>query len=118
MVKTFKWRVERAVQPSLEFRVITAQFGDGYKQVSSDGINNLDESWSITTPASLREARDIKAFFLEHKGVKSFLWTHRSVSLDYTPALILHMYNNQLNSMWSLVHLYDHMRAYNRGVNG
>ena len=75
MVKTFKWRVERAVQPSLEFRVITAQFGDGYKQVSSDGINNLDESWSITTPVSLREARDIKAFFLEHKGVKSFLWT-------------------------------------------
>lgn len=75
MVKTFKWRVERAVAPSLEYKVIKAQFGDGYAQTSSDGINNLSESWSITLPASLREAREIKTFFAEHKGFKSFLWT-------------------------------------------
>ena len=75
MVKTFKWRIERAISPTLEFRVITSQFGDGYAQTSSDGINNLAESWDITLPASLRDARDIRNFFLEHKGVKSFLWT-------------------------------------------
>lgn len=75
MVKTFKWRIERSVTPTLEYKVITSQFGDGYAQTSSDGINNLNESWSITTNAQTRDAKEIKAFFDEHKGVKSFLWT-------------------------------------------
>lgn len=75
MAKTFEWRVERSISPNLEFKKITAQFGDGYAQESSDGINNLDESWSIKTHADTEVAREIIAFLKEHKGVKSFFWT-------------------------------------------
>lgn len=75
MAKTFKWRVERAIAPTLDFKVITAQFGDGYTQTSSDGINNLAEQWAITTHGSTEETKQMIAFFKEHKGVKSFFWT-------------------------------------------
>jgi len=75
MALTFGWRIEREVTPTIQYKVITAQFGDGYKQTSSDGINNTEESWSIKTHATTSVAKEIKAFFDYHKGVKSFYWT-------------------------------------------
>lgn len=73
-IKTFTWNVERDVTPTIQYRVVTAQFGDGYKQESADGINTKDESYAITTNAREPVAKEIMAFFDELKGVKSFLW--------------------------------------------
>lgn len=75
MAETFTWKLERDIAPTIKYKVIEAQFGDGYKQTSSDGINNTDESWSIKTHATTRVAKEIKAFFDRHKGVTSFYWT-------------------------------------------
>lgn len=75
MVKTFKWRIERDFDPTIEYRVITAQFGDGYRQTSTEGINVKNESYSIKLHAKEDEAKEIMAFFDEHAGWKSFLWT-------------------------------------------
>ncbi len=33
---------------STSFRELAGQFGDGYKQVAPDGINNKIDSWNIT----------------------------------------------------------------------
>lgn len=74
-VKTFTYKVEREVTPDISFKVVETQFGDGYKQISSDGINNKEESYSITTNAYEVKAKEILAFFDELKGVKSFFWT-------------------------------------------
>lgn len=75
MAKTFKWRIERDFDPTIEYRVITSQFGDGYKQTSTEGVNTKNESWSIKVHAYEKEAKEIMAFFDEHQGYKSFFWT-------------------------------------------
>lgn len=75
MAETFTWRTERDLDPTIDFRVITAQFGDGYKQTSADGINNKNEQYAIKVHAYETEAKLIKEFFDRHQGWKSFFWT-------------------------------------------
>lgn len=74
MAKLFRWHVERAPTATVKYRTVVAQFGDGYKQVSADGINTKDESYAITVSGDLKTAKEIMAFFDEHNGTKSFLW--------------------------------------------
>jgi len=51
-----------------------AQFGDGYKQVAQDGINNVSGSWPITVSGP--SATVIAALnFLRAQAGASFLWT-------------------------------------------
>lgn len=75
MVDTFKWNVEREVDPTIEFRTISAQFGDGYVQESADGINTKTEQYTIKVNAYEKKAKEIMAFFNKHQGIKSFYWT-------------------------------------------
>lgn len=75
MAETFTWRVERDLDPTIDFRVITAQFGDGYKQTSADGINNKNEQYAVKINAYENVAKDIIAFFDRQQGWKSFFWT-------------------------------------------
>lgn len=75
MAEVFKWRLERDVSPSMEYNVITAQFGDGYEQTSVSGINNLIESWDVKSPVQIADARQMKEFFNKLRGANSFLWT-------------------------------------------
>lgn len=75
MIRTFNWKVERDVQPTLEYQVITSQFGDGYKQTSTEGVNTRLEQYAITVHAYKKEAKEIMNFFDEHQGWKSFFWT-------------------------------------------
>jgi phage-related protein len=42
-----------------ELRIRTAQFGDGYAQRVADGINYLNQTWSLTW--EMREAADVNA---------------------------------------------------------
>lgn len=74
MAMFFRWPVERAPAATIKFRTVVAQFGDGYKQVSSDGINTKDESYAVSVNADLKTAQDIMDFFDLHNGTKSFLW--------------------------------------------
>lgn len=74
-IETFKWRVESNVDASIDYRVIEVQFGDGYAQISSDGINTKNEQYTIRVHALRNEANNIMAFFDRHKGAKSFFWT-------------------------------------------
>lgn len=73
-VEQFKWRVEREVDPTIEYRVIEAQFGDGYSQTSADGINNKSEEYAVRVHAKEADAKLIMEFFDRHKGTKSFIW--------------------------------------------
>ena len=74
MAKLFRWHVERAPSATVKFRTVVAQFGDGYRQISADGINTKDETYSITINGDLKTAKEIMAFFDEHNGITSFLW--------------------------------------------
>lgn len=74
MALLFRWPVERAPSATIKYRTTVAQFGDGYKQVSSDGINTKDESYSITVNADLKTAKEIMKFFDQHNGTRAFMW--------------------------------------------
>lgn len=74
-VETFTWRMERDVGIKIEYRVIETQFGDGYAQISADGINTKNESYVVTVHAHEDKAKEIMAFFDRNKGAKSFFWT-------------------------------------------
>jgi phage-related protein len=57
-------------------RILTASFGDGYRQEAGDGLNaiarSMDLGWSVL---ELTDADDIEAFFEAHRGYQAFLWT-------------------------------------------
>lgn len=50
-------------------RVQRAQFGDGYSQVLTDGLNAEQETWQCQTPPlTYPEINSIESFLLEQKG--------------------------------------------------
>ena len=75
MAETFKWLVERAISPTVDYRTVTVRFGDGYVQESADGINTKVEEYDVRINAYTKEAKEIQEFFDRHKGIKAFFWT-------------------------------------------
>lgn len=59
-----------------EFRVLTAQFGNGYNQRTPDGVNNVIETWNIQSiPTSATDMATIVSFLSGKYGTTAFLWT-------------------------------------------
>ena len=57
-------------------RVLKATFGDGYEQRIADGINNIQEEYSIAfNNRTKEEIEDITAFLASKNGVTSFDFT-------------------------------------------
>lgn len=57
-------------------RIRTAKFGDGYEQRIIDGINNLEESYSLSFKTRLKaDIDDIVAFLDTKAGVTKFTLT-------------------------------------------
>jgi len=57
-------------------RVLTAKFGDGYEQRIVDGINNLNEEYSLSFKTRTKEEIDDIVAFLDTKaGVTKFTLT-------------------------------------------
>lgn len=57
-----------------EFKVLSSQFGDGYDQHISVGINNKRRAWLYQRTGYKAEVDQIEEFFLRHKGADSFEW--------------------------------------------
>ncbi len=61
---------------SYSYRILSAQFGDGYEQVVSDGINTESRTWSINYKNLPKDAFDaVIAFVRSLKGVEPILAT-------------------------------------------
>lgn len=57
-------------------RVLSAKFGDGYRQEGADGLNVLERSMDLSWPLlSSSNADDIEGFFKDRKGYVAFYWT-------------------------------------------
>ena len=74
-IETFTWPIERGSSPEINYRVRTAQFGDGYKQEAGDGPNNKEDSYPISYSGQKATVKEIMDFFDRHAGAKGFLWT-------------------------------------------
>ncbi|GGA05548.1 phage tail protein [Dyella caseinilytica] len=75
MVDTFRWQQQTDDTGTETARTRSAQFGDGYKQVVPDGINNLVQSWPLTFSGPRDMIFQIRDFLRAHKGASSFYWT-------------------------------------------
>lgn len=65
------------LQRSSTPRVLKASFGDGYELRASDGINNINETFSVAfNNRADTEIDDIAALFNYYKGVTSFNYTY------------------------------------------
>lgn len=74
-LKNFAWCVNAGATQNTELKTRTTQFGDGYEQVSSTGINNVSTSWQVAKTGDKVEIDAIYNFLIEHKGVKPFYMT-------------------------------------------
>lgn len=83
MLRTFTWCVNAGATQNTELKTRTTQFGDGYEQVSSTGINNVSTSWQVAKTAKLAEINAIYQFLLEHKGVTPFYLTINGKTKTY-----------------------------------
>lgn len=67
---------DRGIQRRSNPRVLVARFGDGYEQRIADGINSVDEMFSVTfNNRSAAEVDDITGYFASLKGATSFTYT-------------------------------------------
>ncbi|RKM48407.1 phage tail protein [Moraxella catarrhalis] len=76
-MKTFTWKMNMGASASVHHTVSKTQFGDGYAQRVSVGINNQRTDWSGSKTGDWQTViLPIKTFLDEHKGVIPFLWTN------------------------------------------
>ena len=60
------------------------QFGDGYSQILTDGINSQSEVWECTTgPLDLEDAYGIESYMYRQAG-RAFLWTPPDATKTFT----------------------------------
>mgnify|MGYP001810335232 CR=1 FL=1 len=63
------------VDKEVNFRTIRSSFGDGYKQIAPDGINNIVDQWNLSWESlSIQESREIEDFFVATNGLP-FRWS-------------------------------------------
>lgn len=74
-MKTFTWTPTNEATGTTRFRVLKAQFGDGYAQTVVDGLNNQSESWPLMFLAKRDTIMAIKTFLDATQGAESFQWT-------------------------------------------
>ena len=74
MAETFTVRAIGTPAGTATYRVLAAQFGDGYSQEVEDGINNKVQSWPLQFVGSEAEMQAVVDFFDRHAGAKGFNW--------------------------------------------
>lgn len=74
-MEVFSWVPRINAQGNVRFRVLEAQFGDGYTQKAADGINNKVQSWPLQFVGKAALIAPIVAFLDRHAGHRAFLWT-------------------------------------------
>lgn len=74
-IDTFGWRTRKTAQGKQLASMRQVQFGDGYKQVSGNGLNTHAETWNLDWIGQRAEARILRDFLQSHI-TSSFFWTN------------------------------------------
>lgn len=76
MTETFSYDPDYGAKGSRRPRVNTVQFGDGYQQRFTDGINSKPQVWSLQfMNRDATEAAAIDDFLDARGGIDYFYWT-------------------------------------------
>lgn len=73
--QTFTWVPVVEPTGTVSYRVLKAQFGDGYAQTAADGINNKSQTWPLQFRGALANIAPIRDFLDALSGYQAFLWT-------------------------------------------
>ncbi|KMJ43678.1 phage tail protein [Xenorhabdus khoisanae] len=74
-METFYWSPRTSASSTVDFAIRKVQFGDGYTQVSGDGIHPRSQKWTVDFVGDEPYLRAILAFLDRHQGYQSFIWT-------------------------------------------
>lgn len=75
MAEVFTWLPLIGSAGRSVFRIRKAQFGEGYAQRASDGLNPEDSSWPVRFRGTRTAMTPIIDFLRAHAGVRAFQWT-------------------------------------------
>lgn len=82
---TFTYKPDYAARKQMRPRVKKFQFGDGYQQRSTDGLNTKLEKWSVQFKRIPDTIDDIDDFLFNAGGVEAFNWeTPEGVTKTFT----------------------------------
>ena len=73
-IETFIWCPRINSGADTQFRVRRAKFGDGYEQVSGDGLNARGQEWSLSFTGDEVYIKAIKSFLDTYGGTRAFIW--------------------------------------------
>lgn len=73
--QTFSWVPLAEPVGAATYRVLKAQFGDGYAQTAADGINNKTQTWPLQFRGVGAKISAIRDFLDARQGFQSFYWT-------------------------------------------
>lgn len=68
------FRVKTDPQKQVRFRTRSIKFGDGYEQRAKDGINIIQESWSVTFTLNYSQKEALESILKEAAGVGIVDW--------------------------------------------
>ena len=74
-LEAFTWPARNIASGEETQRLRENALGDGYNQVTGDGINSEVDSWPLTFTARLATINEIRKFLKRHRGGKGFAWT-------------------------------------------
>lgn len=72
--------LQKAISKSTKARVLESGFGDGYRQRAGDGINVIEDEWSLEWVLESTGANTLTGFLETHGGYTSFDWTPKGES--------------------------------------
>jgi phage-related protein len=94
LIDTFHWQTQAAPSGNFAHNVRSAQFGDGYKQISSNGLNQAVQLWQLAYTGHPTVTQPMLDFLNQHV-ITAFFWTPpngvkalfrvRSDSISVTP---------------------------------
>ncbi|MDY0559575.1 phage tail protein [Pasteurella multocida] len=71
-METFNWCIRPDYTIESSPRVTKVQFGDGYAQRISNGINTLLRKYPVVVKVDKQTAQSVDEFLARHKGVEPF----------------------------------------------
>jgi phage-related protein len=71
----FEYQPLIGATPSIEPKVLSVKFGDGYEQRLANGINNQPEEWNLNFSNTAEVINEIYQFLKAKGAVDSFTWT-------------------------------------------
>lgn len=92
-IKTFTWSPLNGPTADLSYNTRSAQFSDGYEQITSNGLNPEKQAWPLTFTGMGDYISPIISFLREHKADRAFKWVnplnelglYRASQLKITP---------------------------------